>query len=156
MAKFKMELPTDLIKQVNKLNANYDEVFGKVTKAGAEKVKSIIEATAPNQEIASRVKLSKTYRTPSDVGINTKVYIFGYIPFSDPNRKYFARKGGNGKMYYTSDGVPADFLAKLYEYGRKDKTFPKKPFVRKAFKNSSVEQAMLDEQQKQIERIFGL
>lgn len=156
MAKFELELPNDLIKQFDELNVYSEKMFGKMTRAGAEASKELIKKKAPHPQLAKKVKLSKTYKTPSDGGINTKVYFSGYIPFSDPNREYFARKGGNGKVYYAKEGVPADFLAKLYEYGKKDNSFPKKPFVRTAFNNSKVEQAMLDKQQEEIERIFGL
>ena len=45
-------------------------------------------------------------------------------------------------MYTTDKGVPADFVAQVYEYGRSGNPFPKKPFVRKAFRKKNVEEAM--------------
>ena len=148
MAKFQMELPNDLIKDFEKLNKDCDKIFGEMTKAGAEVVEKNMNANAPN-EIKGHIKISKTYQTPSDGGINTKVYVSGYIPFSNPNRKFFTRKGGSGKTNYsTSKGVPVDFLAQLYEYGRSTSPFPKHPFMRKSFKKKEIEEAMLKAQKK--------
>lgn len=147
MAKFNLELPSDLMKDLKKVYDDSDKIFGEMTRAGAEVVESNVQNNAP-QVLKSHVKVSRTYHTPTDGGINTKVYISGYIPFSDPNRKYFSRKGGSGKTYKTSDGVPADFLAQVYEYGRSTSPFPKKPFLRKSFKKDQIEQAMLEAQKK--------
>ena len=57
MARFQEELPNDLIKMFQDLDANSEKIFGEMTKAGAEKV----------------------YKTPSDDGINTKVGFYGYF-----------------------------------------------------------------------------
>ena len=146
MAKFKMELPNDLMKDIDNLEKNSAKIFGEMTKAGAETVENIMKSNAPS-ELKSHIKVSITYRTPTDGGINTKVYIGGYIPFSNPNRKYFSRSNGSGKTYKSSDGVPAAFLAQLYEYGRSNgNPFPKKPFMRKSFKKKEIENAMLQTQ----------
>ena len=147
MARFELELPTDIIKTIDKIYDNSDEIFGEMTRAGAEVVKKNVESNAPDL-IRTYAKTTKTYKTPSDDGINTKVYLNGYIPFSSPNRSAFVRKGGNGKNYSTSKGVPVDFLAMLYEYGRSTAPFPKHPFLRKSFKKAEIEKAMLDAQKK--------
>lgn len=145
MAKFEMELPTDIMADFQKIHDNADKIFGEMTRAGAEIVERNMINSAPNI-IKSHIKITRTYKTPSDGGINTKVYVNGYIPFSDPNRKSFIRSGGSGKRYSTTKGVPADFLANLYEYGRSNAPFPKHPFLRKSFKKSDIEQAMLKAQ----------
>ena len=137
MAKMDVKLPDEVIEQFNEINNNADEILGGMTRAGAEVVWHNIKLYAPNEQIAKKFKLTKTYKTPSDGGINTKVYASGYIPFSDPNRQYFSRRA-KGTMYHTNKGVPVDFLCKLYEYGRKGAPFPKHPFLRPAFKNSAV------------------
>ena len=134
MAKFKIELPTEVIKEIESVNENTTEIFGKMTQAGAEVVARNMRNNAPTT-INGYVKLTKIYRTPSDGGINTKAYVKGYIPFSNPNRKGFSRKGGSGKVYVSTEGVPAEFLANLYEYGRSTAPFPKHPFLRKSFKS---------------------
>lgn len=146
MARFEIELPTDVIKDLEKVTKDADKIFGEMTKAGAEVVEKNMKASAPS-ELVPHIKTSVVYKTPSDGGINTKVYISGYLPFSNPNRKYFSRANGSGKTVRTTDGVPADFLAKMYEYGRSNgNPFPKKPFMRKAFKKNEIEQAMLKAQ----------
>lgn len=146
MAKFQMQLPTQIMKDIQYINQNSDKIFGEMTKAGAEVVQSNVKANVPLGEMTSHVKLTKIYKTPSDDGINTKVYMSGYLPFSTPGRKYFSRRGGNGTMYSTTKGVPVDFLAKLYEYGRSTRAFPRKPFFRRSFKKGQIEQAMLKAQ----------
>ena len=147
MAKFKLELPTEIIKEFETVNKNTTEIFGEMTKAGAEVVAENIRNNAPTT-ISGHVKITKVYRTPTDGGINTKAYVKGYIPFSNPNRKGFTRKGGSGKTYTSTEGVPAEFLANLYEYGRSTAPFPKHPFLRKSFKKKEIEAAMLEAQKR--------
>lgn len=146
MAKYNAILPDKELKEMQKIYNNTDEILGGMTKAGAEVVMSNVKASVPLPQMASHVKLTKTYKTPTDGGINTKVIISGYLPFSDPNRKYFSRSGANGKTYVTTKGVPVDFLANVFEYGRSGKPFPKKPFFRKSFRKAEIEKAMLKAQ----------
>lgn len=145
MAKFKLELPTEVLKEIQRVHDNTGEIFGKMTEAGAKVVAENMKTNAP-EILRSYVKITKTYRTPTDDGINTKAYVKGYIPFSNPNRKGFTRKGGSGKTYTSTEGVPAEFLSILYEYGRSTAPFPKHPFLRKSFKKKEIEQAMLEAQ----------
>lgn len=149
MATMTVQLPDDVINQFKEVSDNADEIFGGMTRAGAELVWHNVKIQCPNKELASKFKLSKTYKTPSDGGINTKVYCAGYIPFSDPNRKFFSRRGRAGSaVYHTPKGVPSAFLANMYEYGRSTSYFPKHPFFRNAFKNNQIEQEMLKAQKK--------
>ena len=151
MARFKQELPNDIIKQVDKLEKNTEKMLEDMTKAGAEVVAKQVKTTAPNK-IGQYVKLTKPYKTPSDDGINTKVIISGYMPFKPPRKTFSRGNGGRlGKQYATTKGVPADFIAILYEYGRSTSPFPKKPFFRKAFKKGEIEKAMEQVQKKYIE-----
>lgn len=143
MARFQAEIPKEVLKDIEFLSDNFKKIFGGMTHEGAEVVLNNAQATAPSSDIARHIKLSKTYLTPSDDGINTKVYVSGYLPFNTPGRKYFARRGANGAMYYTDKGVPVDFLVKLYEYGRSDPKWTKKPFFRKSFKKAQIEKVML-------------
>ena len=151
MAKFQMELPNQVIKDIQKIYDNSEEIFGEMTRAGADVVNHNIIANVPesirNSEMMKCLKVTKTYKTPSDDGINTKTYISGYMPFSG-NRSSFTAKGGNGTKYTTTKGVPADFVAKIYEYGRSSAPFPKHPFLRKSFKKKEIEEAMLNAQKK--------
>lgn len=153
MARFQVELPNDLIKQAEAISKDTNRILGEMTRAGAEVVEHQMKNNAP-QLLKSHIKVSKTYKTPSDGGVNTKVYVSGYIPFSDPNRKLFTRKNGSGKKYSTDKGVPADFLANLYEYGRSTAPFPKHPFVRKSFKKKEIEEAMEKKREQLIDELI--
>ena len=147
MAKFELELPEAIMKDLQKIYNNADEIFGEMTKAGAEVALRNAQGNAP-ATIAQYAKLTKTYKTPTDGGINTKVIFSGYLPFSG-NRTQFIRSGKKGgKAYATNKGVPVDFLANLYEYGRSNAPFPKHPFFRKAFQKAQIEAAMLAAQKK--------
>ncbi|MBQ1573426.1 MAG: hypothetical protein IIZ78_20065 [Clostridiales bacterium] len=155
MAKFQSELPFELIESFNKLNQNSEKIMGDMTVAGAKVVLDKIKAKCP-ATIRNHARMSVTYRTPSDGAINTKVYWSGYVPFSDPNRDYFSRAGANGRYYSTTKGVPASFLAILYEYGRSNAPFPKQPSLRQAIGDrSAIEQAMFEAQEKGWE-ILGI
>ena len=110
-----------------------------MTRAGAEVVESNIEANIPESIRGSQMmkclKVTKTYKTPSDDGINTKVGFYGYFV------------NENGKR------VPAPLVANVFEYGRSTAPFPKHPFLRKSFKRKQIEEAML---KAQIEASGGL
>ena len=134
MARFEMQLPTEIMKDIQKIYNNADEIFGDMTKAGAEVVNRNIEANVPqsikNSKMMNCLKVTKTYKTPSDDGINTKVGFYGYFENED------------GKI------VPAPLVANVFEYGRSNLPFPKHPFMRKSFKKSEIEQAMLKAQKR--------
>ena len=134
MAKFQLELPTEIMKDFQKIYNNADEIFGEMTKAGAEVVEHNIRANVPksiqNSNMMRCLKITKTYKTPSDDGINTKVGFYGYFQNKD------------GKT------VPAPLVANVFEYGRSNLPFPKQPFMRKSFRKGDIEQAMLKAQKK--------
>ena len=134
MAKFSLELPTEIMKDFQKIYKDADNIFGEMTKAGAEVVESNIRANVPksirNSKMMNCLKITKTYKTPSDDGINTKVGFYGYFQNED------------GKT------VPAPLVANVFEYGRSNLPFPKQPFMRKSFKKGEIEQAMLKAQKK--------
>lgn len=141
MALFDVEMPTEMIKNIELMSSNVDEMIGKMTEAGARQViknvktnmKSVFKDTT---NIEKGLKISKTYKTPSDGGINTKVYFSGYMI----NKK--------GKQ------VPIPLIVNAREYGT-SKGEKKKPFFRKSFKQKNVEQAMLEEE-KRIEETWGI
>ena len=134
MAKFELQLPDAIMKDIQKIYDNADEIFGEMTRAGAEVVNKNIEANLPQSIRDSRMmeclKITKTYKTPSDDGINTKVGFYGYFQNKD------------GKI------VPAPLVANVFEYGRSNLPFPKQPFLRKSFKKKEIEEAMLKAQRK--------
>lgn len=155
MAKFEAELPSDILRDFDFLQNNAIEIFGGMTKAGAQVVKRQIATNATRAfdsktaaKLNQRLKITRTYETPSDGGINTKVAYYGYIPREDGSKVKI--KGG----YYP--GVPAPLLASLREYGAKSggnmptplkRYWTKRPFVRPAFENKgAIEKAMLKAQ----------
>lgn len=162
MAKFKATLPDDVIKDTNFLIDNGLEIFKGMTKAGAQVAEKHIssgtnKAFRPDVAAAMRKKLkvTKSYITKSDGGINTKVAFYGYIP-----KKKLSKDGAAFKIrgWETKLGVPAPFLAALREYGGSLGAMPdqfqrywrkKVPFVRPAFeKKSEIDRAMHKAQKK--------
>ena len=134
MAIFEVELPDEIMKDIKSIYDNYEHIFGEMTKAGAEVVYHNVVSHVPdeikNSAMMNNLRLSRTYKTPTDDGINTKVLFSGY--------------------FINHEGVktPAPLVANLFEYGRSNSPFPKKPFLRKSFSRSEIEKAMLNAQRK--------
>lgn len=132
MAKFELQLPSEIMKDFEKVYGSTDKIFGGMTKAGAEVVLQNVQANMPESfkksKIKNCLKITQTYKTPSDGGINTKVAFYGY--------------------FINERGVktPAPLVANVFEYGRSN--FPKRPFMRKSFSKKKIEAAMLEAQKK--------
>ena len=132
MAKFEMQLPKEILNDLNYIENNTENIFGQMTKAGAETVYKNIKTNIPKSFAGSNImnclKITRIYKTPSDGGINTKVGFYGY--------------------FINENGVetPAPLVANVFEYG--SSKFTKKPFFRRSFKKAQIEQAMLDAQSK--------
>ena len=128
MAKFEIELPKELVRQIEKLEKDSEMIIGGMTRAGAEDVLSKVITNMPtslkNSGFSNNVSLTKTYKTPTDDGINTKVVITGY--FTNHN----------------GERTPAPLVANMFEYGSSKKEYPKQPFFRKSFNKKSVLMAM--------------
>lgn len=126
---FKVQLPTEIMRDIQKVYDNTDEILGAMTQAGAKVVESNIEANIPDgirqSKMMDCLKVTQTYTTPSDGGINTKVGFYGYF------------QNEEGKT------VPAPLVANVFEYGRSNLPFPKHPFLRKSFRKKEIEEAML-------------
>lgn len=133
MAGFNVELPTELIRSMKELSDNSEKMLGKMTRAGAEvvykSVKSNLKSSFKRTNTLEKgLKLTRTYKTLSDDGINTKVGFYGY----------------------TEDGTPIPLIAMAREYGT-SRGEKKKPFFRKAFKQeSAISNAMLKVQKEYI------
>lgn len=134
MAKFDAELPNDLIKQFENLDKNTEDMMGRMTQAGAGVVKQNVLSNIPKSlrksNIMKCLKTTRIYKTPSDDGINTKVAFYGY----------FKNKRGIE--------TPAPLVANAFEHGTS--TVQKQPFMRKSFKKSEIEKAMLKAQERYI------
>ena len=137
MAKCELQLPNELIKEFEQLNKKSDEMFEEMTKAGAEVVYSNVKSNIPSSwrdsDIMNCLVISKTYKTPSDDGVNTKVMFSGYF------------KNKNGVK------TAAPLVANVFEYG--SSKVDKQPFLRKSFKKAQIEKAMLHVQDKYIREV---
>lgn len=139
MARFKNEVPTDLIKEFEGLEDNIEDIFGKMTKAGAEVVhKNVIsnmrKSFKTTRSLEKGLKITRVYKTPSDDGINTFIGFYGYD------------KESKSDKYPKGKPIPLKALAR--EYGTP--TEAKNPFFRKSFKKQEIEQEMLKVQEKYI------
>lgn len=133
MAGFKVELPNELIKNFNDIADNSEKMLGEMTQAGAEVVYKTVKSNMKSSfkdttSLEKGLKVTKSYRTKSDDGINTKVGFYGY----------------------KEDGTPIPLIALAREYGT-SRGEKKKPFFRKAFKQeSAITSAMLKVQERYI------
>lgn len=131
MAKYEMQLPKEIIEDIEYINKNSDKIFGGMTKAGAEATVKNVRTNIPrgfaDSDIMHCLYISKIYKTPSDKGINTKVGFAGY--FTNEN------------------GVktPAELVCNVFEYG--SSKFTKQPFFRRSFKKGDIEKAMFEAQE---------
>lgn len=137
MARFIGELPEDVIKMFQQLEINTEKMLGDMVRAGAEVAQENVIMNMPkslkdNLSKGDAIKLTKTYKTPSDDGINCQVYIDGY----------FINRNG--------EKTPAPLVANMFEYGSSQRKYPKHPFLRKSFRKAQIEKAMLDVQKKYI------
>lgn len=139
MAKFEMNLPTDLIKTFDELNVETQQMLEEMTQEGAKTVLANVRANVPpsfhSSGIMQCLKITRPYYTPSDGGRNTKVAFYGY----------FMNK--NGKKSYKT---PAPLVCNLFEYGRSNSPYPRHPFMRKSFKKGQIEAAMMKVQDRYI------
>lgn len=131
MAKFIGKMPTELIKEFEMLESQTEEMLEEMTKAGADVVYGNMSGAIPSCLRGNLIK-TRTYKTPSDDGINTKVMVSGY----------FFNK--NGKL------TPAPLVANLFEYGRSNSPYPKRPFLRRSFTAGTIKSAMLAVQKRYI------
>jgi len=136
MAQMKIQLPTDIINELEKLNKNASTMIGDMTQAGARVVYKNIVNNVPktfyNSGIMGCLKLTRTYSTPSDGGINTKVAFYGY---------FLNSKGQK---------VPAPLVCNVFEYGTSKRVFPQHKFLKKSFNKKQIEEVMKKAQERYI------
>lgn len=140
MARFKAEVPNDIIKTFEELDGNVEKMLGRMCRAGALVVRRNItanmrQAFKSTRSLEKGLKVSTEYHTPSDDAINVFVGFSGYDEESK-SEKY-------------PKGVPIPLKAMAREYGT-SKGEAKKPFLRRSFKKKEIEAAMLAEQRKFI------
>ena len=134
MARFDLQLPEEILADIKRIYDNSTDIFGAMTKAGADVALSNIKANVPDSirdsNMMDCLKMTRVYKTPSDDGINTKVGFYGYFTNEEGKR------------------TPAPLVANLFEYGSSRAAYPKHPFLRKSFTKSRIEAAMLEAQRK--------
>lgn len=134
MAKFEMTLPSEILDDIKRIHDNSEQIFGEMTKAGAEVVYNNIQTNVPaswrDSNIMDCLQITKVYRT-SDNAINTKVAFYGY--FENSQKQI----------------VPAPLVANVTEYGRSTSDYPKHPFMRKSFRKADIQKAMIEAQKTQ-------
>lgn len=136
MATFEEQLPTELIEQFEFLDKNTETMLKEMTREGAKKVLANVKANVPasfrKSGIMKCLKLTRSYKTPSDDGVSTKVAFYGYFENVD------------GKK------TPAPLVCNLFEYGRSNSPYPRHPFMRRSFVSSEIESAMKKVQDKYL------
>lgn len=136
MAKFKADVPNDLIKQFEMLEKNTDKMLGAMTQAGAkvvyENIKNNVPSAFNNSDIMNCLIITKTYKTPTDDGINNKVAFYGHFINMQGKR------------------VPAPLVCNIFEYGSSKRNFPIKKFLKKSFNGTQITVAMRKEQDKYL------
>lgn len=140
MAKFKAELPNDLMKIFDELETNAPEMMGEMCKAGATVVynkvrNNLTKAFKRTDTLLKGLKITRVYKTPSDDGINVHIGFYGY----NTDKKTKAHP----------NGVPIPLIAMAREYGTSTGE-DKKPFLRKSFAKKDIEQAMMEVQNRYI------
>ena len=149
MAKFKCELPTQLINELTKLEHNTPKMMEEMTKAGAEvvfkNVKSNMKSSFKDSaKLEPYLRVTRTYRT-KDGSVNTKIAFYGYYKKGSKSFKVTSKKGKE----YSYDGVPVPLIVRAREFGTSNGE-SKKPFFRKSFNKAQIESAMLNVQKKYI------
>lgn len=136
MAAFEEQLPTELMEQFEHLDKSADTMLKEMTREGAKKVLANVKANVPQSfrksGIMKCLKLTRSYKTPSDDGVATKVAFYGYF------------ENENGKR------TPAPLVCNLFEYGRSSSPYPRHPFMRRSFVSSEIESAMKKVQDKYL------
>lgn len=139
MAGFKAELPNDLIKIFENLETDIPEMLGGMTQKGAEVVMDNVRRNLKSSfkttgSLEKGLRVTRVYHT-SGGDVVTKIAFYGY----DKNKvtKQFP------------NGVPIPLIAAAREYGTSSGE-KKKPFFRKSFKKSEIENAMLKVQEKYL------
>lgn len=140
MAKFKAEIPNDLLKTFEELETNTPLMMGEMCKAGATVVynkvlKNLGNAFKRTDTLKKGLKITKVYKTSKDDGINVHIGFYGY--------------NADKKTKAHPKGVPIPLIAMAREYGTSSGE-EKKPFLRKSFTKKDIEAAMLEVQKKYI------
>ena len=133
MAKLEVKFPTRFIKELEDIFKNTEEICGEMVQAGGRVVYNNVMKNMPpvlkKSNFSRCVRLTKTYKTPSDGAINSKVMVIdGYF------------------INHLGKRTPAPLIANVFEHGRSVESrggyMPKQPFFRKSFVKKDIFRAM--------------
>lgn len=135
MASLDIELPTDLLADIDKLDKKLDGITAAMVEAGGKTVYNRVMQNLPpalkSSNFKDCIKQTKTYKTPTDGAINSKVMVVD---------DYFTNHLGKR--------TPAPLIANIFEYGRSAESLHgavvKKPFFRKSINNNEILNAMYE------------
>lgn len=137
MAQYKIETPDAVMREFEALLKNSQNMIDDMVSAGADVVLENVRKNMPAQlrkhANSQTLHTTRVYTTPSDGGRNCGVWFGGYM------------QNSKGKK------TPIELVANMFEYGSKEREYPKQPFLRKSFHKREIERAMLKAQAKYIE-----
>lgn len=141
MARFKAELPAELMQVFEDMETNAPIMMGEMCQAGAtvvykKVVANIGKAFKKPDKLLKGLKVTKVYQTTSDDGINVHIGFYGYDKDSKPTKRH-------------PNGTPIPLIAMAREYGTSSGE-AKRPFFRKSFSKKEIEQAMQEVQDRYI------
>lgn len=135
MAKLEVKIDTKLLNDLEKLDNGLYHIANQMVLAGAEKLYRNVVANLPPQLEKSNFRRcvirSKAYKTPSNGRVNCKVFIID---------GYFTNHLG--------ERTTAPLVANLFEYGRHDGKYPRRPFFHRSIKKNEIIDAMYQAQVK--------
>lgn len=142
MAQFQDILPNEEIENLKKIYNGTSKIFGTMTKESAEMVKSRVISNMKysfknSSKLVPYLKVSKTYQTKSDNGINNKVLFSGY--YKEDSKSTTIRRR-NKK--YSYNGIPVPLIVRAREFGSSRNEAPK-PFFRRSFNPAEIKKIML-------------
>ena len=125
MAKFSAELPTDLIKEFERMDIDSDDMFSDMVDAGLNCIYQNINASM-NRAFKSTKSLRKGFVKTKPKRLKRSDGFGGFVGFDG----------------YTDDGTPIPLIAMAREYGT-SRGEAKRPFVRTSVHKGEIESAML-------------
>lgn len=136
MAHYYGNVPDELIRQFEILLNNSQQMIDEMVTAGAHVVMDNMKQRMPPElkkyVTPDTLQLTDVYTTPSNGARKCYIWFGGYAVNS------------KGKEF------PIELVANMFEYGSKQREYPKHPFLRKCFHKREIERAMLKAQNKYI------
>lgn len=161
MARFKAQVPDELINSLKSLSKNSEQMMGEMTQESGKVVQKNIVRNMQGKfktpdHLVPYLKVTKVYKTKDDA-INTKVAFYGYhhkerYTEKQPYRMTKKLKSGK-KVTYEYPGVPVPLIVIAREYGTKvnGKEHERKmPFIRPSFNKKQIEETMDQVQNKYL------